>query len=193
MLSNLASGAWRNQACPALKRQRCAEGPEDAMDTLLQGLLIHMDDHFRKSFFERLMAKGRTTRIRMGTACSGTDVAVVVAQHMARILGRLASMDETIDFSHAWSCEIEGFKQRFIMDNFKVQHLYGDIVELASTHAKNVANAGAVEVIEEVDCVICGFSCEHLSALKKHEADANSRRVARSTALALELYRGPER
>ena len=145
MLSNLASGAWREQACPALKRQRCEDGPEDATDRLLQGLFIHMDDHFRKSFFERLMAKGRPTRIRMGTACSGTDVAVVVAQQMARILGLLASMDKTIDFSHAWSCEIEGFKQKFIMDNFKVQHLYGDIVELASTHAKNVASGAAEE------------------------------------------------
>lgn len=109
---------------------------------------------------------------KVGTACSGSDVAVITAVKLAGIMNDIfggTAPDAIMKFEHCWSCELDASKQQFLVKNLGVAHLYGDISQLGSARAVNVAGGPEGSVEEEIapiDLFICGFSCKDLSNLK---------------------------
>lgn len=77
---------------------------------------------------------GKQFFIRVGTLCSGTDAPL----HVMNLFGMLKNNDGDQVFTtiNAFACEIEPFKQGFLMRNSKPQLLFRDARDFAQDGAK---------------------------------------------------------
>ena len=130
MLSDLASGGW-------LKRELCrihsdTETAETVVDDALKALIVNMSEAGRLDLQTGLqkVLDMFPEGLRVGTACSGTDIAVVGMKHTARALKEVFPEMDLLKVSHLWSCELEEFKNEFIQRNFDVSAVYSDMAVL---------------------------------------------------------------
>lgn len=77
---------------------------------------------------------GRQYYIRVGTICSGTDAPL----HVMKLFGMLKNEEDQQVFTtiNAFGCEIEPFKQAFLLRNSKPQYLFRDAEDFAVEGAK---------------------------------------------------------
>lgn len=139
--------------------------PKTPVATVANELIVGASDEVRSRIREHLLSLRRP--IRIATACSGTDLCIPVLQTLEAVLLDIFSMNNFMRcemFEHCWSCEKEGFKQRFICEVHKVDHLYEDLTQLGCTTGYNLIT-GAVEHIPSFDLLICGWSCKDISML----------------------------
>ena len=164
MLSDLASGGW-------LKRELCrihsdTETAETVVDDALKALIVNMSEAGRLDLQTGLqkVLDMFPEGLRVGTACSGTDIAVVGMKHTARALKEVFPEMDLLKVSHLWSCELEEFKNEFIQRNFDVSAVYSDMAGLSAAAALNLRTA-CEKPIGAVDLFVCGFSCKDFSTL----------------------------
>ena len=98
----------------------------DIIDDLLYKSLPQGIDHYAQ--------QGRQFFIRVGTLCSGTDAPV----HVMNLFGMLKDVNNGQVFTtiNCFGCEIEPFKQGFLMRNSKPQLLFQDARDFAKEGAK---------------------------------------------------------
>ena len=164
MLSWLASGDW-------LRAQESRRAPQLAIpqDKLVRDMIVHMSDEGRsklRSSVGRLAETMPGGTVRVGTACSGCELVRVVCGQLAGALQDVFPTATPLKFSNEWACESEPWKQKFLVDNFGIEHLYGDIGHLSGTRAPNVAQDCTDEEIAPVNLLVVGFSCKDLSSQK---------------------------
>lgn len=75
-----------------------------------------------------------------------------------------------IHYRHVMSCEIEPFKQCYILKNFEPEVVFRDICELAGANNLGGATtvAGDIEHVPEADLVIAGIVCHDFSLLNRN-------------------------
>ncbi len=126
----------------------------------------------------------RPRKMRVGTACSGTDSVVHVLNRLGDATGW--------KFEHIFSCECSEIKRRWLKDNFPtLPHIFTDITELHRGKAFD-AVTGKVAVVPHVDVFIAGFVCKSVSSenpQRREFADC----IGRSSGLTGETFRGVER
>lgn len=93
---------------------------------LLGATKPHGLDHYVKS--------GKQFFIRVGTLCSGTDAPLHVMNLFAMLKNE--GGDQVFTTINAFACEIEPFKQGFLMRNSKPQLLFRDARDFAQHGAK---------------------------------------------------------
>ncbi|KAK7207152.1 hypothetical protein BZA70DRAFT_270604 [Myxozyma melibiosi] len=101
-------------------------------------------------------------KLRVATMCSGTESPLLALRMIARTAKQKMGLD--LEFDHAFSCEIEPFKQAYIERNFKPPVLFRDVVELGEDEAMT-AYGSMVTVPGDIDILIAGTSCVDFSTL----------------------------
>ena len=84
---------------------------------------------------------------------------------VATILSALTGC--SVSFQHKWSCEKNPRISDWIRDNFRVEHLFGDLLDLGNGHARDELT-GRLGPVCSVDVLIAGFSCKDASRLNSH-------------------------
>ena len=103
--------------------------------------------------------------IRIGTTCSGIDVATVVLHRTLEALNSRFSVH--IQAQTVFMCEKDAEKRAFLMDAHKgaVQHMFED-VNVFSLGVGLCAITGMVIKVPEVDVLISGPSCKNFSLMR---------------------------
>jgi site-specific DNA-cytosine methylase len=100
--------------------------------------------------------------ITVGTACSGTDVVVLVLKRLIDFWNTQFGCSLTL--RHLFSCECVAFKQEFITAHFQPEMLYADIAELGSGLALDILS-GEMKATPSPHCLAVGIECDTLSGL----------------------------
>ena len=109
--------------------------------------------------------------VRVATMCSGTESPILALQRIQDTLKSSWGLD--LGMQHAYSAEIEPFKQAYIERNFRPPLLFRDITEFPEAIKRNVpmattAYGGEAVIPSEIDILVVGTSCVDLSNLNKH-------------------------
>jgi hypothetical protein len=73
----------------------------------------------------------KTIKLKVATLCSGTDAPIFALKKLQDAF-ITRGMNQTIEFEHLYSCEIEPFKQAFIRRNVDSSTIiFRDVVEMA--------------------------------------------------------------
>ncbi|KAG6365518.1 hypothetical protein INS49_007129 [Diaporthe citri] len=107
---------------------------------------------------------GRQYYIRVGTLCSGTDAPI----HVMNLFEMLKNLygDQVFTTINSFACEIEPYKQGFLMRNSKPALLFKDAKDFAEDYAETAdLITGAKAKIPPVDLFIAGTSCVDFSSL----------------------------
>ena len=73
----------------------------------------------------------KTFKLKVATLCSGTDAPIFALKKLQEAF-ITRGMNQTIEFEHLYSCEIEPFKQAFIRRNVDSSTIiFRDVVEMA--------------------------------------------------------------
>ncbi|KAI3399382.1 hypothetical protein diail_7109 [Diaporthe ilicicola] len=107
---------------------------------------------------------GREFYIRVGTLCSGTDAPI----HVMNLFGMLKNSQgkQVLNTINSFGCEIEPFKQSFLMRNSKPGLLFRDAHDFALGDAQKAhLVTGAEADIPSVDMFVAGTSCVDFSSL----------------------------
>ena len=130
---------------------------------------------------QRVNVRFRPRKLKVGTACSGTD-------SVMKVLARL-QVATGWEFEHTFSCEFSETKRRWLTDNFPgVQHIFVDVTELHKGIALDAVSGRPVPV-PPVDLFIAGFVCKSVSAENAQRAEFADC-IARSSGLTGETFRG---
>ena len=108
----------------------------------------------------------RGKEIVLGTICSGTEAPVFALRRWEE-LAKQHGNEFTV--RHAFSCEIEEFKQQYIARNFDPETLFRDAENMGDDFAPNVY--GNLKEIVRCDVLVAGTSCKDCSSLNAHKQD----------------------
>lgn len=108
--------------------------------------------------------------LRIGTGCSGTDVVVGVASLLMDTWSH--TFGSTCTVKHNMACENVPFKQQFIVQHWKPDVVFADLLELDGAVAQDMN--GAKVRVPDVDFWCCAFECDSVSQLSKHSKDNRS-------------------
>ena len=114
--------------------------------------------------------------IRVATMCSGTESPLLAMDLICKALAQQTGV--TINIEHAFSCEIEPFKQAYIERNFAPPLLFRDIRELDGVEA-TTAYGSMRTVPGDCDILIAGTSCVDYSNLNNNQR-ASRKAVSRA-------------
>ncbi len=115
--------------------------------TSLQGVSLFS----LKANLTSLMDSGPALRI--GTACSGTDVVILVVQSLLKVICQ--SFVEELTFQHVFSCERDPTIQQFILQNHNPKYLFGDVMHMGRDVALDLKTSRPTE-IPSVDGIVVG-------------------------------------
>ncbi|KAJ8598901.1 hypothetical protein CTAYLR_010750 [Chrysophaeum taylorii] len=101
--------------------------------------------------------------LRVATMCSGTEAPLIAL----RLLG--------VPIEHAFSSEVEPFKQAYIERNFRPPLLFRDVRELGEERAHTAFGALAEVPRSGVDVLIAGTSCVDYSSLNREKKSIEAR------------------
>jgi site-specific DNA-cytosine methylase len=159
-------------ACPQPLHPKLAQ--RRPLPDVVRGCLDALSSNELESLASAWGLRAGTHRvITIGTGCSGSELYLLSLQHLAAGLTALTGCD--VSFQHVWACELSPRKRDWIRANFKPEHLFRDLKEVATGEAWDVA-AGEGEAhrrlvpVPAVDILIAGFSCKDASALNVHRA-----------------------
>ena len=101
-------------------------------------------------------------RLRVATACSGSDVCALTVEMILHELKDALNLTG-LEVDHVWSCESEPFKRDFLESVMDVKAIYLDIRSLGCRSAFNVVTFKE-ELIPELGVLIVGWSCKDFSS-----------------------------
>lgn len=135
------------------------------MGNYIAKLLARLEDGEQRQMVDSLLQK--KGRLRIGTACSGSDAPVMVVKslvslietHIAANPSIYGNRSVAIDF--VFSCEANPRKRKWAATEMRPQHAFADVGHLGQTFAWDVEQQSDVRV-PEVDVFIFGFSCKCL-------------------------------
>ena len=104
--------------------------------------------------------------LRVATMCSGTESPMLALAMLSKAVE--AQTGCKLEVEHAFSCEIEPFKQAYIERNFSPPILFRDIRELGNEKA-TTAYGGLVDVPGNCDLLVAGTSCVDYSNLNNQQ------------------------
>ena len=118
----------------------------------------------------------------LGTACSGTDAPslamTLVSEHLSR-----RNLPSLFHHSHAFSCEVDPFKQAYLARNFDSE-LYPDISHLTDRPSPRDVY-GREQPVPEFNLFVAGTSCKNFSMLRSNRRiDIEDRGCSGETFLA---------
>lgn len=106
-----------------------------------------------------------STRIPVGTACSGSDLVVEVAGVLQSIWTDIFDLEVTLE--HKWSCEKDETKAKFIKAHFSPEYVFADIEDMAVTAYARAHGISTPVPVAPVSILICGSECDSVSLLNK--------------------------
>ncbi|PSR94383.1 hypothetical protein BD289DRAFT_139320 [Coniella lustricola] len=116
---------------------------------------------------QHYVSSGKKYYIRVGTVCSGTDAPL----HVMKLFGMLKNKSDQQVFTtlNIFGCEIEPFKQAFLLRNSRPQYLFRDVEDFAAIGAQTAHLVSGVSAdIPDVDLFVAGTSCVDFSALNSN-------------------------
>jgi hypothetical protein len=137
--------------------------------------------------------------IQLQTACSGTDAPSIALGIIQESFNKMCP-ENSFEYEHRMSCEIEPFKQGYIARNFPGISLFPDITKLSATDSKGspekvVDVYGRLQDIPSGNLFIAGTSCKDFSMLKGGRKDIEDKGQSGETFLAavefLDLHQPP--
>ncbi|KUI55585.1 Helicase domino [Cytospora mali] len=137
----------------------------------LRDIIADLLDRSQHDGLNHYVDSGRQFSIRVGTLCSGTDAPI----HVMELFGMLKNDDGNQVFTtvNSFGCEIEPFKQGFLMRNSKPQLLFRDARDFAKDGARQARLVTGTEApIPQVDMFIAGTSCVDFSNLNSRKSKA---------------------
>ncbi|CAN8096401.1 unnamed protein product [Discula destructiva] len=142
------------------------QGPDLSLPPLhkLREIIQDLTEKASKNGLQDYVDANKQFFLSVGTVCSGTDAPL----HVLNLFGMLknANGDQVFTTVNKFACEIEPFKQGFLLRNSKPNMLFRDVTEFAAPGAKRAhLVSGAEADIPEVDIFIAGTSCVDFSAL----------------------------
>lgn len=158
---------------PCLSCGMCALGglhPQDPMLTLCAAFHEQLHPHVlpaMRAGFQSLLDICMGT-LRIGTACSGTDVALHSIQTCVGYWKDMFGLDAVV--MHEFACEAVSDKRDFIATHWSPRHIFLDICELC--HRSAMTSSGHEAAIPHVDVFLCGFECDSISSLNSQAPNA---------------------
>lgn len=113
-------------------------------------------------------------RLKVGTACSGTDGAVEALRAFARVLD--VDMQSALEIEHAFASEKHEGKQQFLKTCFPgLGKLFGDALDLYKGVAHDKVSGSAQQVDMDLDVFLAGFPCVDASPLNSSSVTSENR------------------
>ncbi|KAL8824594.1 MAG: hypothetical protein Q9191_004950 [Dirinaria sp. TL-2023a] len=113
---------------------------------------------------------GKTTTF--ATMCSGTESPLLAMKEIQRALQEMFPRlrpRNLLHMDHAFSAEIEPFKQAYIARNFPSTTIFRDVRELALDQYASTVHGSGQAVPLDIDILVAGFSCVDFSSLNQHK------------------------
>ena len=107
---------------------------KEMLQAMLDGLPPQLMEVARRHMHS-LLESGETEQLRIGTACSGTDITWTILRKLFDSSHFAAPNRETVELVHVFSAEKEPFKQTWIKGNFVPAFLYDDIKSVGAAMA----------------------------------------------------------
>jgi C-5 cytosine-specific DNA methylase len=143
------------------------EGTDDIIDGIVGEQVDKIGRLLQAVLAESSAAIGsKTTPLRLGTACSGTDapalaMTMVQEQIEKRRWNNNTNKNMSFHYEHIFSCEVDPFKQAYLARNFD-SILYPDICKLTDdTPPRDVF--GQEQAIPPFNVFVAGTSCKNFS------------------------------
>ena len=108
-------------------------------------------------------------KVRVGTACSGTEVLVYFLTVFLRFWS--VSYGLEIGVEHCFACEAVPHKRLFIDDHFSPKLIFTDVTTLHTGFATCGKSGKTGVEIPQVDFFAAGFECDQFSALNNDRSD----------------------
>ncbi|ROW12752.1 hypothetical protein VMCG_00089 [Cytospora schulzeri] len=135
----------------------------------LREIIADLLERSQSDGLNHYVQSGRQFYIRVGTLCSGTDAPI----HVMDLFGMLKNDQGSQVFTtiNSFGCEIEPFKQGFLMRNSKPQLLFRDARDFAKDGARRAhLVTGTEATIPQVDLFVAGTSCVDFSSLNSRKS-----------------------
>jgi len=100
-------------------------------------------------------------RLRVGTACAGTDLFIGCLESVVALWEELFGI--SFGISHCFSCENVDFKQDFILDHWNPELFFPDLMKLHLDSTEDIRGRSCG--VPPVDVFVCGIECDSISAL----------------------------
>ncbi|KAJ4424345.1 hypothetical protein N0V82_001045 [Gnomoniopsis sp. IMI 355080] len=187
--SGLADGEESDNEDPeSVAKNITIQGPDLTLKPLsnLRDIIQDLLDSAKKRGLHHFVDSNKKFYIRVGTLCSGTDAPL----HVLNLFGSLknADGDQVFTTVNKFACEIEPFKQGFLLRNSKPELLFRDATDFAKPGAKQAHLVSGVECdIPEVDLFIAGTSCVDFSSLNSRKTK-EFERLAKANNKWKDLY-----
>lgn len=117
---------------------------------------------------------------------SGTESPLVAMNLISECLER--SGQSSLRVKHAFSCEIEEFKQAFIERNFQPGVMFRDAREFIDGFTATTAYGANVPIPGDLDILVAGFVCKDLSYLNSRQKGLDDGGESGDTWRALHSY-----
>ena len=120
--------------------------------------------------------------IECGSGCSGSDLGFICLQLFLHFMMQMLSLP--MHATHAFCCEKDELKQRFLKMQFSPKRMFGDVADLGRRMARDLIS-GHDAYIPWSMMFMAGFSCKsrtpcssraqaNLNCLQRHDADAET-------------------
>eukprot|EP00969_Alexandrium_andersonii_P367306 15470436-Alexandrium_andersonii.AAC.1 len=179
LAASLAHPPLREDPSTRAKRRKKAE----AVLPPIQFAINEWHDNLSHGTFRKLAQNLRATtnsvqEITIGTACSGTDIIIKVAESIAKAWRE--TYDICFHIVHAFACEKDPEKQDNLTRQFpELSIIFNDINDLSETKATNVIS-GTLTPVPWVFMFACGFVCKSRTRLSS-KASQNRNCIQNST------------
>ena len=153
---------WKNNShARAFERSILMAATEEMCSTLCASLMslgkVVMGD------------KGEEIIVTYATICSGSDIINLSLQNLSTAIQERIGVK--VVFQHVWACEWMEPKRKWIMENYSVPVVFGDICELMSDDGSLDYRSGKFKKPKPADIIIAGTSCKDASRMSsKQEA-----------------------
>ena len=101
--------------------------------------------------------------LTVGTGCSGSDLIMTILKCLKTYWKTVWDLDLRIE--HKFSVEKEPYKQQFILQHHRPQHLFGDVTTLADGAPQVEIKTGAEVEVPDVSLWASDFECDNWSGL----------------------------
>ena len=136
--------------------------------SVIHGQMGHRQAMRLVSNLEVLATMSKERPLDIGTACSGSDMPVMVWRRLMSYAQD--HFDVTIHWRHRFSCEINPSVQEWIIKECRPQLLFDDICKLSDPMCHDVISKSQVPV-PDVDIFIFGSECDNLSSANSSTRD----------------------
>lgn len=148
--------------------------PGDTYDTAPFTRFLHRCSHSELQDLRVWFHHVKGGKLHIATACSGTDVPLLVYNGLAAAVAQVLGVD--VQVIHQFSCERNKAKQAFIKSMFEdVPLMFVDATKLGPEKCFDAISGTQIKVPEGTESFLVGWPCTDVSTMNKYSSSSQNR------------------